>query len=352
MAGNAPPFWRALMLAFEAPAKDKLRPTDEQLVGMSWRLAREACGLTPPLMDGYRADGPLDDLRLPPTLPPGAGQAAQKFLREHWRTPGAVPWYNIAKNIDEDTGMSGELGLPNSSQHDCRLCLRCIRREASAAVGKPAETGLITQKAATGKGGHLKSKAHERAKQEYARQQQAVSAAREQAHRQGVREGGAELLRKQRKRHDKNKRRHGRTKDVLSDSLLDGASTCTELTEESRRARTQQRARVGGSSSSGDQEVTKVTDSSRLSHEQYRPEHEWGGHRNLLFADAQRGKTSPESIEQVMRDTNAVFADVRRGQIRNASTASLSSRRSNRRRGAGSRKKRKGGSLCNNGRRR
>jgi|EP01047_Picozoa_sp_COSAG01_P043037 hypothetical protein len=85
----------------------------------------------------------------------------EDFLREHWETAGAVPWYNIAKNIDEDTGMSGELGLPNSSQHDCRLCLRCIRREESAAVGRPAEVGFITQKAATGRGGHFKSKAHE-----------------------------------------------------------------------------------------------------------------------------------------------------------------------------------------------
>jgi hypothetical protein len=236
MAGSMrlPPHWRALRSALEAPAGDKLRPTDEQLVGMSWRLAREACGLTPPLMDGYRADGPLDDLRLPPSLPPGAGQAAQNFLREHWQTPGAVLWYNIA-NTNKD-GLSGELGLPNSSQHDCRLCLRCIRREACAAVGKSAEAGFITQKAATGKGGHLKSKAHERATQEYARKQQAVSAARDQAHRQGAREGGQGLLRKQRKRREKNKRRPGRTKDVLSGSLLDGASTCTELTEENMRA--------------------------------------------------------------------------------------------------------------------
>jgi hypothetical protein len=255
MAGHAPLFWRALRSALEVRAGDKLRPTDEQLVGMSWRLAREACGLTPPLtpplMDGYCADGPLDDLRLPQTLPPGAGQAAQKFLREHWQTTEARPWYNIAKNIDEDTGMSGELGLPNSSQHDCRLCLRCIRREACAAVGKSAEAGFITQKAATGKGGHLKSKAHERATQEYARKQQAVSAARDQAHRQGAREGGQGLLRKQRKRREKNKRRPGRTKDVLSGSLLDGASTCTELTEENMRARTRQRARVGVDGSAG-----------------------------------------------------------------------------------------------------
>jgi|EP01047_Picozoa_sp_COSAG01_P051575 hypothetical protein len=183
MAGSMrlPPHWRALRSALEAPAGDKLRPTDEQLVGMSWRLAREACGLTPPLMDGYRADGPLDDLRLPPSLPPGAGQAAQNFLREHWQTPGAVLWYNIA-NTNKD-GLSGELGLPNSSQHDCRLCLRCIRREACAAVGKSAEAGFITQKAATGNGGHLKSKAHERGVKRWTAQEEAVSAAREQGKR-------------------------------------------------------------------------------------------------------------------------------------------------------------------------
>jgi hypothetical protein len=342
MAGSMrlPPHWRALRSALEAPAGDKLRPTDEQLVGMSWRLAREACGLTPPLSDGYRADGPLDDLRLPPTIPPGAGQAAQKFLREHWQTAGARPWYNIAKNIDEATGMSRELGLPNSSQHDCRLCLRCIRREASAAVGKPAEAGLITQKAATGKGGHLKSKAHERGVKRWTAQEEAVSAAREQAHRQGAREGGAELLRKQRKRHQKNQLRPGRAKDVLSGSLLDGASTCTELTEESRRARTQQRAHTAGVAAEITPDVLRRQESQQ---EQGWLTQNYGRGCSVQVVDC--GTESARAVEN-----NAVFTSV--CGVRNASAASLSSRRSNRNKGAGSKKKRKGGSLCNNGRRR
>ena len=83
MAGPAPVFHRALMNALAAVPGDKLRPTDDQLVGMSWRLARESgdAELTPPLMQGYSADGRLDDLRLPQPLPEGAGQAAQDLGR-------------------------------------------------------------------------------------------------------------------------------------------------------------------------------------------------------------------------------------------------------------------------------
>jgi hypothetical protein len=180
--GSTPVFHRALMNALAAPPGDKLRPTDGQLVGMSWRLARESgsAELTPPLAQGYHADGRLDDLRLPQPIPQGAGQAAQAFLLEHCITPPARPWYAIAAKI-EDTGLSGELGLPNSSQPDCRLCVLCVRRAADASVGMGAAEGFITQTRSTGKGGHLQTKAHKRYKEEHARRQEATRRASQEA---------------------------------------------------------------------------------------------------------------------------------------------------------------------------
>jgi hypothetical protein len=101
------------------------RATDAQYVAMSWRLAREfklrgsglLSRLQPPMTEGYRADGPLSQLRVPDLAAhPGAGEEAQQWLLRYWKNPGAAKWLAKADTTDRTTRLSGALGLPHRSQ--------------------------------------------------------------------------------------------------------------------------------------------------------------------------------------------------------------------------------------------
>jgi hypothetical protein len=114
-------------------------------------------GVEPPLTQGYDAAAKVDSLRVPTPLPDGAGQAAQDFLYTNWQKKAAEPWRVRAQERTEQ-GLSGILGLPNSSQQACNLCLLCVRRPSGAAVGLEAEKGFITQRQPQG---HLGNKTHQ-----------------------------------------------------------------------------------------------------------------------------------------------------------------------------------------------
>eukprot|EP01047_Picozoa_sp_COSAG01_P093310 COSAG01_NODE_24472_length_777_cov_3.305310_1_plen_214_part_10 len=137
-----------------------------------------------------------------------------------------------------------------------------VGRPPSVIRGKTAQKHIGTKNA----GGHsAHESAYELRRAIEARARRTAKEQRERAQEQGKQQGKQELLRKQVKRQDKNKRRRewanhtqatGETrpvqdKDVLDPGLLDGESTCTELTEENMRARTRQRARVADSGGAG-----------------------------------------------------------------------------------------------------
>jgi hypothetical protein len=110
------------------------RAKDEQYVAMSWRLARDfelkGSGLhsrpLPPLLEGYQANGPLSQLRVPDLAAhPGAGEEARQWLLRYWKNPGAAKWLSKADTMDRKTRLSDALGLPLRTQHSCNLCFVC-----------------------------------------------------------------------------------------------------------------------------------------------------------------------------------------------------------------------------------
>jgi hypothetical protein len=205
------------------------------------------------------------------------GEAARAFLHgQVSKVPGF--WSKHAQEQREGgshRGLSGTLGWPGE---ECRLCFVChavhpcmtangvpdhkVCQPPSLITGKTAQKHIGTKNA----GGHsAHESAYELRRAIEARARREAREQQERAQEQGKRQGKQELRRKQVKRQDKNKRRHewaertqatGETrpvqdKDVLDPGLLDGDSTCTELTEENVRARTRQRARVADSGGAG-----------------------------------------------------------------------------------------------------
>jgi hypothetical protein len=204
------------------------------------------------------------------------GEAGRAFLHDQ---VSKVPsfWVRQAREQHEGNshrGLSGTLGWPGE---ECRLCFVChavhprmtangpdhkVCQPPSLITGKTAQKHIGTKNA----GGHsAHESAYELRRAIEARARREAREQQERAQEQGKRQGKQELRRKQVKRQDKNKRRHewaertqatGETrpvqdKDVLDPGLLDGESTCTELTEENMRARTRQRARVADSGGAG-----------------------------------------------------------------------------------------------------
>eukprot|EP01047_Picozoa_sp_COSAG01_P032418 COSAG01_NODE_2342_length_7868_cov_104.618484_4_plen_460_part_00 len=199
-------------------------------------------------------------------------EVARLFLQAQVaQVPGF--WARQAREQHEGKycGLSDVLGWTGE---ECWLCFVChatrpcmtangvleqqVGQLPSVITGKTAQKHLATKNA----GGHsAHASAYELRRATEAREQREAKEQQEWAQEQGKRQGKQELLRKQVKRQDKNKRWHewaertqatGETrpvqdKDVLDPRLLDGDSTCTELTEENVRARTRQRARVADS---------------------------------------------------------------------------------------------------------
>eukprot|EP01047_Picozoa_sp_COSAG01_P068592 COSAG01_NODE_9948_length_2294_cov_5.096128_1_plen_463_part_00 len=239
MAGseNMEVWSKAINEAFFAPVGDKCRPSDEQLVAMSWRLAKDM-GVEPPLTQGYDAAAKVDSLRVPTPLPEGVGQAAQDFLRVNWNEEAATPWRKRAQERTKQ-GLSGILGLPNSSQQACNLCLLCVRRPGCAAVGKFPVKGFITQRQPQG---HLGSKTHknsveveqaeEKGKQAGKRARDEELAAQPILHRAADlfspdREAWDELMRKREKRRrtDEYRVRHGGERKNFGPGDINAPST-------------------------------------------------------------------------------------------------------------------------------
>jgi hypothetical protein len=139
------------------------RAKDEQYVAMSWRLARdfelEGSGLhsrpLPPLLEGYQANGPLSQLRVP-ELAEDAGEDARQWLLDYWENPGAATWLDRADTMDRETRLSDALGLPLRTEHSCNLCFVCDL----AGEGTPPVYGLVCQKATDD---HRKKGAHTKA---------------------------------------------------------------------------------------------------------------------------------------------------------------------------------------------
>ena len=138
------------------------RAKDEQYVAMSWRLARdfelEGSRLhsrpLPPLLEGYQANGPLSQLRVPDLAAHAdAGEDARQWLLKYWENPGAATWLDRADTMDRETRLSDALGLPLRTEHSCNLCFVCdLAGECASPV-----YGLVCQKAT---GDHAKKTAH------------------------------------------------------------------------------------------------------------------------------------------------------------------------------------------------